>query len=264
MRRKHQGLARTPDRHGFRKALPLWRRSICHHKIFNTRQDRQQNLSRLVCFCVCARVWQLSVRICVWVAGIEVCASLISMCALGENGCFVLFVTMVFSVLSLVSVWFLLSTNSQQMQNKRAGTTRWGMFFAKKLVSNGIILLRLATLKFESSQRPTLILRFWEPQWRIWIDLRWCKTRRNIQNCPSGLKRCENKLTDKPRSKAYTNKLQHATTSRSNTRPSKTLNIVNEVTTSPFESVGQGWHHVETSFECVIVIVIVNLKPRQT
>ena len=33
-----------------------------------------------------------------------------------------------------------------------------------------------------------------------------------------------------------------------------------EVTTSPFESVGQGRHCVETSFECVIVIVIVIVK----
>ena len=32
--------------------------------------------------------------------------------------------------------------------------------------------------------------------------------------------------------------------------------LFTEVTTSPFESVGQGWHRVETLFECVIIIVI--------
>ena len=36
----------------------------------------------------------MSVRIAVWVSSNKVCASLISMCALSENGCFVLLVMM--------------------------------------------------------------------------------------------------------------------------------------------------------------------------
>ena len=88
------------------KALPLWRRSICHHKMFNTRWAIKKIMSRLVCLYV-----RVFVRICVWVAGNEVCASLFSMCTFSKNGFLVLLVTLKFLVLLLVSVWFQRSTN---------------------------------------------------------------------------------------------------------------------------------------------------------
>ena len=66
-----QLLFRRDKQHGHQidtvsKALPLWRRSICHSKFSNTRQA-------IIKFChgssgyVCARLRQVFVRICVWV-----------------------------------------------------------------------------------------------------------------------------------------------------------------------------------------------------
>ena len=52
MRRKHQGLARTPDRHGFQSIAALAQVHLSSHNFQHTK-SRQQNLSRLLCLCVC-------------------------------------------------------------------------------------------------------------------------------------------------------------------------------------------------------------------
>ena len=80
MRRKHQGLARTPDRHGFQSVAALAPVHLSS-QIFQHTTGRQQNLSRLFRFCVCMFV--ASVCAYLRVGGEQlVCASLISMRAL--------------------------------------------------------------------------------------------------------------------------------------------------------------------------------------
>ena len=73
----HQCRGNIRDWHGHQivrvsKALPLWRKFICHHKIFNTRQAANKICHDSFVY-VCACLWPVSVRICVWVASILVC-----------------------------------------------------------------------------------------------------------------------------------------------------------------------------------------------
>ena len=108
-------------RHGFQNVAALARESGGPSVIaksgfaaFNTRKflGRQQNLSRLVCLCVCMFVGGEQLRVCT--IDFDVCVEREWVfCILGDDG---------------VSVWFQLSTKlcvfSQQVQKKRAGTTR--------------------------------------------------------------------------------------------------------------------------------------------
>ena len=126
MRRKHQGLARTQDRHGFQSVAALAQVHLSPQKFQHT-TGRQQHLSRLVCSCV--RMFVTSVCAYLRVGGEQLGVCIIAFdvcverewvfCMVGDDGGFL--------VLLLASVWFQLPTKScvfsRQVQQKRAGTT---------------------------------------------------------------------------------------------------------------------------------------------
>ena len=110
MRRKHQGLARTPDRHGFPKRCRFGAGPSVMTKFFEHHRLPRKSVTTRLFMCV---------HVCVY----------LRVCALSENGCFVLFLMLVFfGVIGVVWVWFQQKTKScvfsQPVQNKRAGTTR--------------------------------------------------------------------------------------------------------------------------------------------
>ena len=103
MRRKHLGLARTPDRHGFQSVAALAQVHLSP-QIFQHTTGRQQTLSRHVSVCVCMFVTSVCAYLRVGGEQLGVCIIDFGVCAFNENGCFVLFVRMGFGVLLLVSV----------------------------------------------------------------------------------------------------------------------------------------------------------------
>ena len=111
-RRKHQGLARTPDRHGFQSYAALGQVHLSSQK-FQHPTGRQHNLSRLVCLCV--------TRVCAYlrVGGEQLGVCIIDFDVCVEREC-VFFIVGDDGFFCVVVV----GVGSQQMQNKRAATTR--------------------------------------------------------------------------------------------------------------------------------------------